>query len=269
MKKEVSALLTLALAACRAEGVPPGASGTSPQPSGSASVPRIEPSLSDAGSASVEHARPAEAPPLPAPLLAPGKLLAWQLEQGGRVVPASNHVAELARAPFTIAVHIWRGASDRVTVNAWRTPETLDGARFGWPYKALRGFQDSTRPDSICGGFDRGKEALLWNNRGRDLYVSELGSNAWFVCAPGSAQCDGFDGPCEATDVGAVCRRSIALFTSYCPDEGKDLRSNHDPTLFLVAVLPAPWSDDERSGKAPMRPEIAREWATVRWTKAD
>jgi hypothetical protein len=154
-----------------------------------------------------------------------------------------------------------------VVVNAWFTPRTLDGARFGWPFKALYGLQGTSPTDVYPDPLGEG------DNRLRDLRVSERYPNEWFICAPGSAACHSFDRPCEPTDAGVICRRTIESFDIDRPDpphtERRDVRSHRESVLYLVLAVPGHWTeDDEIAGRAPKFLANAREWCTLRWPKA-
>lgn len=257
--------------ACKREAPPPEPPRPPREPVAEVRAAELAPSAAVVGSAVTGAAAsaPNEASGLPGPSLAPGKDLAWQIEQQGRVVPSRQHVVELARGPFTLALHVRRGAADRVLVNASFRSTTFDGARLGWPFRAFAGFKNSTRFD----GFYEGTPIL--NNRRRDIFVDEDGPNAWLVCAPGGAPCDGFDAPCAPTDVGVVCRRTIESMQisvrtrspSELRMERRDIVSSRETELYLVFVLPGHWTEDERAGKAQMGNELAREWSLVRWPK--
>lgn len=213
---------------------------------------------SDAGppaTATASASPPASAPSLvpearaPAPVLAPGKQLAWQIEQYGRPVAATAHTVELARAPFTLVFHLRAGIHD-LFVNASYKSHTFDAARLGWQFLALTGIQGASR-------VDQPPEA---NNRLRDIFVNDDAPNQWIVCPPGAA-CSGFDEPCEATAEGVVCRRTIEHGRSQ-----RDFTSTTEKRLSLVFVVPGQWSEDERDGKLSYQTqERARDWGMIVW----
>lgn len=250
-----AALLALAtLCACHREPAP------QPAPSQSASAPPA-PSVTASISPPTGARSAGPKPHAPPPALPAGKVLAWQLEQGGRPVEANKHTVELARAPFTLVFHLRAGVRD-VFVNAAFSPQTYDAARLGWPFLALTGIQGASRVDQPPDA----------NNRLRDMYVNDDAPNQWVVCRPDEA-CLGFDEPCEATAEGVVCRRTVEraqVFSrgsgAFVRDARTDLAALAEKRLHLVFLVPGHWSEDERSGKSPYRsPELARDWVMVVW----
>lgn len=266
----VFVVLALVSTSCRQEKAPPKASQHTRAPDAPSHATATATTEAPATTGSPSAAPIIEptgtgrpyAPPLPS-----GRLLAWQIEQEGRVVRPEKHVVDLLRKPFTLALHMRCEPRASVLVSASFGSTTLDGARLGWPFKALEGFHGSSRMDS---GY-----AHILNNSRRDILVGTETPNEWLACAPGSAACDGFDAPCDRTDSGLLCRRTIDSLHTIISVESKgtwtmkdvrtDIASSPHDKLYLVFVLPGHWTEDELSGKAPLSPEAAREWAIVEW----
>jgi len=197
------------------------------------------------------------------PELGPDQDFAWQIEQDGRPVLPKDHALELARKPFALVVHVRMDSGASVFVNASFSSRTADGARLGWPFNALDGFRGASRVDS---GYD--KEPVM-NNRLRDILLDDHTPNQWALCLPAAKACDGFDGPCEATSAGLVCRRTIERFHSLAARDRPrvDIAATEQKALHLVLVLPGRWTDDMLAGKAPLERERARDWVVVRWAR--
>jgi hypothetical protein len=266
------AAMAMLCAHCQREVAPQPSAG---QPADTASSSSVTVSSLPAAVGSLPSGPPRSASPErhgPAPTLAPGKQIAWQIEQYGQPVSATLHTVELARAPFSLVIHLRAGIRD-LFANASFESRTFDAARLGWRFGALAGFQGGN-------GSDLDERPPAENNRLRDIFIHNDSSSRWTVCPPDSTRCDGFDGPCESTMEGAVCRRSIERVHVLLRDEllsreqnaevfamrRIDITSTKEKGLYLVFMVPGHWSEDERAGKLPYQsPEFAREWAMSLW----
>lgn len=189
-----------------------------------------------------------------------GSRISLHVEQHDTVVTETNHIVQIDPAPFVLLVHVAKGAPrDQVWVNAAFSSRTVDAMRLGKHISALPGFRGASRVDAP------GYGAEVFNNQNTDIWLDESSPNDWEVCARGVAKCNGFDGPCQPTAKGQLCRRTVRCFTGSKAGCLGPTTPAASRTLFITALLPAAWTDDEREGIVAMRPDAGRDWLIVRW----
>jgi hypothetical protein len=79
--------------------------------------------------------------------LEPGKYFAVGIEQGGKLIPVTNHQVSLQKQSFSIVLFLKQ--PDGILVNASLTAESFEGARTGKPFKEIRGFTDLGMAEDI------------------------------------------------------------------------------------------------------------------------